>query len=139
VIMILMVVMVNGPVSLAFQHLHLAARLFASFVRRLLIMGRLIMWHVGRGAVAVADGKNYRRYDDRSVFAGSRLWRRSLIVPEHGAERTTFHDITVGQYVRCGGLWRFGSPARRRGNVIGGYRRLASKTESTDRNSVPAT
>jgi hypothetical protein len=112
VMMILMVVVVDGPVSLAFQHLHLAARLFASFVRRLLIMGRLIMWHVGRRTVAVADGKKYRGYDDRSVFAGNRLWRRSLIVPEHSTERTTFHDITVGQYVRCGGLWRIGCPAR---------------------------
>jgi hypothetical protein len=62
--MILMVVMVDGPVSLAFQHLHLAASFFASFVRRLLIMGRLITRHVGRGAVAVTDGKKHRRYDD---------------------------------------------------------------------------
>jgi hypothetical protein len=38
VMMVLMVVVVDGPVSLAFQHLHLAARLFASFVGGLLIV-----------------------------------------------------------------------------------------------------
>jgi hypothetical protein len=38
VMMILMVVVVDGPVSFAFQHLHLAAGLFASFVGGLLVM-----------------------------------------------------------------------------------------------------
>jgi hypothetical protein len=98
VMMVLMVIMlmVNGAMSLAFHHLCLAARFFASFVRRLLpIIGRLfvIMWHTGRGAVAIADGKENRRYDDCSAFAGS--YGRFLIVPKHSTERATFHNVTV--------------------------------------------
>jgi hypothetical protein len=105
VMMILMVIMlmVNRALSFTFHHLRLAARFFAGFVRRLLpIIGRLVVitWHAGRGAVTIADGKNNRRYEDRSAFTGSRLCRRSLVVPQHSAERATFHNVTVRQYVR---------------------------------------
>jgi len=98
VILMVIMLMVNGAMSLAFHHLHLAARLFASFVGRLmLIRGRLvvIMWHTGRSTVAIADRKNNRGYEDRSAFAGSRLCGRSLIVPKDSTERATFHNVTV--------------------------------------------
>jgi len=96
-IMMMKMLMVHRAMNLALHHLSLTARLFAGFVRRLVgIMERLFMiWHTGRGAVAIADGKNNGRYEDRPAFARSRLRRRSFIVPEHSAERATFHNVTV--------------------------------------------